>query len=91
MDLFLFVLKYTVTTIIDVLLIAMFIRAITSWFDSTREGGLSMFLLMLTEPVVFPMRALCDRMNWFEGVPIDVPFLLTVLVLSILQTAVAFL
>ena len=91
MDLFLFVLKYTVTTIIDVLLIAMFIRAITSWFDSMRESKLSMFLLMFTEPVVFPMRALCDRMNWFEGVPIDVPFLLTVLVLSILQTVVAFL
>ena len=91
MDLFLFVLKYTVTTIIDVLLIAMFIRAITSWFDSTRESKLSMFLLMFTEPVIFPMRALCDRMNWFEGVPIDVPFLLTVLVLSILQTVVAFL
>lgn len=91
MDLFLFVLKYTVTTIIDVLLIAMFIRAITSLFDSTRESGLSMFLLMFTEPVVFPMRALCDRMNWFEGVPIDVPFLLTVLVLSILQTVVMFL
>ncbi|MBQ9804984.1 MAG: YggT family protein [Clostridia bacterium] len=91
MDLFLFVLKYTVTAIIDVLLIAMFVRAITSWFDPMREGKLSMFLLMLTEPVIFPIRALCDRMNWFEGMPIDIPFLLTVLVLSILQTAVAFL
>ena len=91
MDLFLFVLKYTVTTIIDLLLVAMFIRAITSWFDPMREGRLSMFLLLLTEPVIFPIRMLCEKMNWFEGMPLDIPFLLTVLVLSVLQTAVAFL
>lgn len=91
MDLFLFVLRYTVITIIDFLLIAMFVRAITSWFDPMREGKLSMFLLVLTEPVIFPIRALCEKMNWFEGMPLDIPFLLTVLVLSILQTVVTFL
>jgi len=91
MDLFLFVLKYTVSTLIDVLLIAMFIRAITSWFDPMREGKLSMFLIMLTEPVIFPIRALCDKMHWFENIPLDIPFLLTVLLLSLVQTLVAFL
>ena len=91
MDLFLYVLKYTVTALIDVLLVAMFVRAITSWFDPMREGRLSMFLLVLTEPVIFPIRALCEKMNWFEGMPIDIPFLLTVLVLSVVQTVVAFL
>ena len=91
MDLFLFVMKYTVTAIIDVLLVAMFVRAIFSWFDPMREGKFSTFLLVLTEPVIFPVRALCERMNWFEGLPLDIPFLITVLLLSILQTVVAFL
>lgn len=91
MDLFLFVMKYTITAIIDVLLVAMFVRAILSWFDPMREGKLSAFLLVLTEPVIFPVRALCEYMNWFEGIPLDIPFLITVLLLSILQTVVAFL
>ena len=86
MDLFLFAMKYTVSTILDVLLIAMFIRALTSWIDPMREGVLSRLLLMLTEPVVFPVRVLCDRMHWFEGVPIDMPFMITVLLLSLIQT-----
>jgi len=91
MDLFLFVMKYTVTTIIDVLLFAMLIRAITSWFDPMREGKLSAVLLVITEPVIFPIRALCERMNWFESIPLDIPFLITVLLLSIVQTLIAFL
>lgn len=91
MDLFLFVLKYTVSAIIDVLLFAMLIRAIMSWFDPMREGKLSMFLLVLTEPIIFPIRALCERMNWFEGVPLDIPFLLTALLLSFIQTLVTIL
>ena len=91
MDLFLFVMKYTVTTIIDMLLIAMFARAITSWFDPMREGKLSMFLLVLTEPVIFPVRALCEAMHWFENIPLDIPFLITALLLSFLQTLLAFL
>ena len=91
MNLFLFVMKYTVISIIDVLLIAMFARAILSWFDPMREGKISTFLLVLTEPVIYPVRALCEYMNWFEGLPLDIPFLITFLLLSLLQTVVAFL
>lgn len=91
MDTLLYVLQYTVTVLIDILLVAMFIRAILSWFDPMREGTLSMLLLALTEPLIFPIRALCAKMHWFEGIPIDIPFLLTVLLLSLLQTLVAIL
>ena len=85
MDLFLFVIKYTVSALIDVLLFAMLIRAITSWFDPMREGKLSLFLMVLTEPVIFPIRMLCDKMNWFENLPIDMPFLLTMIIITLLQ------
>ena len=49
------------------------------------EGGISRFLLVMTEPVIFPIRMLCERMHWFETVPIDMPFLLTMILLSLLQ------
>ena len=91
MDTLLYILQYTVTVIIDVLLLAMFVRAIFSWIDPMREGRLSIFLTALTEPVILPIRALCEKMHWFEGMPLDIPFLLTVLLLSLLQTLVAIL
>ncbi|MBE6601156.1 MAG: hypothetical protein E7637_01450 [Ruminococcaceae bacterium] len=89
MDTLLYALQYTVTVIIDVLLAAMFVRAILSWFDPMREGRFSIILLTITEPLIFPIRALCAKMHWFENIPIDIPFLLTVLLLSLVQTLVA--
>jgi len=85
MDLFLFAMKYTVSIVLEVLSIALFVRAIFSWIDPMHEGGISRFLLVMTEPVIFPIRMLCERMHWFETLPIDMPFLLTMILLSLLQ------
>ena len=85
MDLFLFAMQYTVGVILEVLSIALFVRAIFSWIDPMHEGGISRFLLVMTEPVIFPIRMLCEKMNWFENLPIDMPFLLTMIVITLLQ------
>ncbi len=42
------------------------------------------FLFGVTEPFIVPVRALCDRFGWFEGLPIDMPFFLTFILLSVL-------
>lgn len=81
----LYLLRSTVITLIGVIEFAMFARAILSWFDQTGESKLSMFLYAVTEPVILPVRKLCERMHWFEGVPIDIPFMLTWLILMIVQ------
>ena len=89
MDTIIYLFRETVVILIDVLHIAMFARAILSWFDPMQEGRLSVFLYALTEPVILPIRALCVRNHWFEGLPLDVPFLLTWLALTLIQTLVA--
>ena len=66
--------------------LAMLLRAIMSWVDPMGESGFRNFLVALTEPVILPFRVLCAKMHWFEGTPLDVPFLMTVLVLMILQS-----
>ncbi|MBR3893953.1 MAG: YggT family protein [Clostridia bacterium] len=83
-----FVLQRTVDVLISGLQIAMLLRAIFSWFDPMQEGRISTFLLIVTEPVILPIRALCQKMHWFEGLPLDIPFLLTWILLSVLQTLV---
>ena len=88
-DLVVFFLKSFVNVIISLLQIAMFARAILSWFiDPMNEGGIVAFLTALTEPVIIPVRALCAKMHWFEGMPLDVPFLITVLLLALVQSLI---
>ncbi len=82
----LYLIQQTAITLIGVLEIAMFARAILSWFDQTGESRISAFLFTVTEPIIFPIRALCEKMHWFEGVPIDIPFMITYLILILLQT-----
>lgn len=65
--------------------IALFLRAILSWFMQEGENAIMTFLAYVTEPLILPMRRLCDRFGWFQGVPIDMPFLLTALAVSMLS------
>ncbi len=85
MEIVIFILKQTLLVCIGVLQLAMLARAIFSWFDPTKESGISAFLFALTEPVILPIRMLFDRFRWFEGFPLDMPFLVTVILLSMVQ------
>ena len=83
MDILLEIVRSTVYIIIVVLQTAMFLRAIMSWFPFG-EGKLSDFLYALTEPMIFPVRFLFDKMNWNTGLPIDIPFFITFVLLYFL-------
>ena len=63
----------------------MFIRAILSWFPSSDDSKFSRFLYVLTEPVIYPVRALFDKLDIGTSLPIDVPFFVTFLLLSFLS------
>jgi uncharacterized protein YggT (Ycf19 family) len=84
-DLILLFFRQTVLVFLEVLGFAFFLRAILSWFDPMGEWRISGFLYALTEPITIPIRALCERMDWFQGVPMDIPFTLTWLLLMLLQ------
>lgn len=88
-DIIIYFFKEFVNVIITILHLAMFVRAIMSWFvDPMHEGKFAAFLFMITEPVIVPVRSLCAKMHWFEGMPLDVPFLLTWLLLTLIQTVI---
>ena len=59
---------------LDVLSLAMLLRAILGWFFVDGEGKLMRFLYTLTEPVVLPFRKLFHKLNWFQDMPIDMAF-----------------
>ena len=61
----------------------MFIRAIMSWFP-TESNKFENFLYVITELLIIPIRKLFEKFNWFQGLPIDISFFVTYLLLSII-------
>lgn len=82
-DIMVALIRNTGLALINVVWFAMFVRAILSWVDPMNEWKISAFMLAVTEPVIFPVRKLCEKMHWFEGTPLDMPFMLTWLVLIV--------
>ena len=80
---FLEVLRGTVSLILVSLQLAMTLRAILSWFP-IEPNKLTIFLNVITEPIVYPVRKLFEKMNWFQNIPLDMSFMATYLIISIL-------
>lgn len=69
---------------IRIVTLAMCVRAVLGWFFEP-EGKLFHFLFVLTEPVIMPLRKLFIKMNWFQGLPVDVAYAATYLVLFVIE------
>ena len=72
-----------VVVLLSVVQLAMLARAILSWFPIDSNKFVD-FLYGLTEPFIYPIRALFQRMNWFQNLPIDVSFMVSYLLISFL-------
>ena len=86
--LFLSVIFQTLSLICEAVQLLMLVRAIMSWFPPAdgRGGSIRTFVYSITEFFVAPVRALLDRFEWTRRTPIDISFLVTFLLLSLLST-----
>lgn len=62
---------------------AMLARAVLSWFMLDGNKFVD-FLYAITEPFIYPVRRLFQKMNWLQGTPIDFSFMVTYMLISIL-------
>lgn len=77
------VLRGTVCVLLSAIQLAMMARAILSWFP-IEPNKITHFLDVVTEPVVYPIRKLFEKLNWFQNIPLDMSFMTAFLLLSIL-------
>jgi YggT family protein len=75
----------TLSLLLSVLELLMLARAILSWFPVDEDNPLPRFLHAVTEPVIAPVRAVLERLNLFQGMPIDMSFFFTFILISILS------
>ncbi len=82
---------YVILKILNALLVAfelaMFVRAILSWFPFA-GGKFTDFLYSVTEPVISPVRNLLGKSS-LGGMPIDLSFLITYILVVALQRFVS--
>lgn len=80
-----YIVSTTIRIIIAVLQFLMLGRAIVSWLPLDEDNPIITFLYAATEPVIMPVRAVLDRLGLFEGMPIDMSFFITFILLSVLE------
>lgn len=80
-----YILVQFVIIFLEVMAIAMSVRAILSWFADP-DNKVSRFLYVMTEPAIMPIRKLFVKMNWFQNSPIDFSFSFTFIAIIVIQT-----
>lgn len=83
------ILLSTIIQIVHIMLTVMqfmmFGRAIMSWFAQDDENKIARFLFVVTEPVVAPVRAFISKIEYFNRFPVDISFIVTILMLMIVR------
>ena len=80
----LYVLSATLRILLYALEILMLARALVSWLPLDEDSPIENFLYTVTEPVIMPVRSVIEHFGWFEGLPIDMSFFITFILLSFL-------
>jgi YggT family protein len=84
----LWVLLRFILLMLDVISLAMLGRAVLSWFTMGEQTKIGAFLYVVTEPVILPIRNLCARFGWFQGLPMDMPFLISMVLMTLISTVI---
>ena len=71
--------------LIDLITLAMSVRAVMSWIVD-ESNAIHGFFISITEPFIIPVRKLFDRFSIGRGMSIDMPFMTTLLLLIIVKT-----
>lgn len=90
LEFFLYLVIDLVDVFLSVILFAMLARAIMSFLFMGEENKLSLFLFSITEPFIYPFRALFARLGWFQGMPLDPAFFFATVVLAMIQISLSY-
>lgn len=79
------ILARCVLVLLSLVQIAIFARVIMSFFTMEEDSRILVFLVLITEPVILPVRLLLARLHLFEESPFDVAMMFTFLLLSVIS------
>ena len=68
----------------------MFLRAVLSWIMPPDSNKVTVFLYNITEPVISPVRNFLSRFEFIRNFPIDISFLVVLIILEFVQRLLYF-
>ena len=77
---------YLLNTLLYIFDILLLVRAVCSWFQSARESAVYRFSYTVTEPVLRPIRDWLYKFEWARRSPIDISFLVVILLVNVLSS-----
>lgn len=82
--------KTLLLVFIRVEMLLMLTRAILSWLPIGRTGGAAFELIvMMTEPVIYPVRLIVDKFTKQGALPIDISFIAAYLLIYLLEIMIS--
>ena len=75
-----------VVAVLYAMMYLMFGRAIVSWIFPDEDNKIAQFLFMMTEPLVYPIRQIMNKFDFFNNMPVDMSFMVAMIILIILTT-----
>ena len=78
---------------LSILQLLLMIRAILSWLPFDDSAPFMNFIIVATEPILFPIRQLLEKIRFFSDLPIDLSLFIAYLLLifvRVLLPAVSF-
>lgn len=86
-----FIVFYVISIILDIFDFLLLVRAVCSWVPSFRNSIVYRLSYTVTEPILRPVRDLLFRFEWVRRCPIDISFLVVILLVSCLSNVVSYL
>ena len=74
----------TVSVMLDAVYLAMLVRMILPFFVNPEDNRIYALAVLITEPVILPVRFLMVKLNIGQNSPIDWSFFVTAILLSVL-------
>ena len=84
MEIVFYVIAKAVSILLSIVSLAMFMRVILQFF-ADEDNKLVVFCYAITEPFIVPVRELFVKLNVGQNSPLDIPFFVTYLIISVLQ------
>ena len=80
-----YILAKVVSIFLSAVSLTMLLRMILSFFVDTEENLLYALCCYVSEPFILPFRLLCSKLNIGQSSPIDLPFMLAYIGLSLIS------
>ena len=86
LDTIVYLFRSLISTVLSLVMFAMLLRSLISLFFFEEENKFIDFIYFVTEPFIIPVRAVMYRFNILQGSPIDFSFMITAVILAIVNT-----